>query len=70
VLQFVESKHHKMQLVVGGYYFYKTNAYKGKDMWRCCMYDKNKCLARCHTLDGHIIYFANYHNHKPPIKQF
>ena len=66
--QYVESSHGKLQLVVGGYYFYRCNVYRDKILWRCCMYDKQKCVARCHTINGQIAFLTNDHNHAPPVK--
>ncbi|PSN45815.1 hypothetical protein C0J52_05500 [Blattella germanica] len=67
-VQFVRTKQGKIQLLLDGFYFYKCNEYNRKITWRCCMYERCRCPARCHSMDGRIVSCFDNHNHMRPVK--
>lgn len=58
------------QLIARNYLYYR---YRGSNLpnehyWKCMLYDRGICKARC-TTDGTSIIYYGEHNHNPDIKK-
>ncbi|KFM80508.1 hypothetical protein X975_16611, partial [Stegodyphus mimosarum] len=54
MLTFVESRR-GFSLLLRGYTFKREKALSTKVIWRCSLYEKLKCTARCHTYLNSVI---------------
>jgi hypothetical protein len=63
VLTYVKSQKGKNMLKHDGYLFVQEKVIVDKTIWRCELYAKKKCTARCHTQNGEVVHFISEHNH-------
>ena len=65
--QFIKSQKGKQKLLLNGYSFTQERVTKAsKIIWKCVEWTPpNKCLGRCHTLDGIVTLHNEKHNHAP-----
>ena len=55
----------RLKLVHNGFIFYKECERGEKAIWKCSMYYKTHCAARCHTVNQSVLPVVLEHNHPP-----
>jgi hypothetical protein len=70
VLRYVKSQKGKNMMKHDGYLFIQEKVIMDKTIWRCELYAKKKCIARCHTKIGEVVYFISEHNHAVDAAKF
>lgn len=69
VIRIVQGPRGAAQLIVKNYMFLKRSTMGLKTYWRCCMYSRYSCRARCVTgEDGSLVQYCE-HSHKPDLKK-
>ncbi|KII66875.1 hypothetical protein RF11_08087 [Thelohanellus kitauei] len=52
-------------LLYNGFLYHKERSNAQKTVWRCCLYDKISCPARCHVLNDSVLLEIQKHKHAP-----
>lgn len=64
-MEYLRSTKGGVQLVLNEFMYYKGEAKGSKVSWRCIDYQRSKCRALCHTVDGHVTRTSGTHEHPP-----
>lgn len=63
---FVTSRYGKQLIELDGYTYCSTPSKGLKVRWRCSTHKHAGCRATLYTVENHVIFIKNEHNHLPP----